>query len=671
MQPILKAAEPRSQRRQGRRTLRLHLRCMPYSKATRSPQVSWRIAPSPSIGGSASVTFSSLWLRTKKAALPPHYEVYVQFTLFIHSKQTIRMKKQFFAAAMILALGVGMTACSSDDLNVKTGTEASQKATTYMTVSFSMPTSDTRAADDGQDKDAPDFNRVGQWEGQDKIEKVSVYVFSGAAGSETLEKKQDYTAAQLAFAKNVNGNAIVTPNSGFKVTAGQKTVYVVLNPNAAVATLLDAQTTLANFKTAYESENLSFTKPTTRQAYYTTGDETLAGEIAKVDNNQDVILMTGASATQNIADNVTEAQAVAGVNNRVPLTVKRAVARVIVTTKANEFEIKGNDPSATTATEITIAKLTNLTYVVAQGEAKLFFQQKAQDPANTDGMGYVTPASSKKLTQTGDFWKKEVQEEYQAFTADYDYSGLWKNTVASPALGTGVTIPTLAQYTKQAGATTFGEIKSNLGTGEFVLPNVHKFAANDRAQSGYQLGNSVYILVRGILMPQKYVDNNGVWSTTPATAAQDWYVGANGVFYANQAHVQEADKHGVPGQTARLYKGGKVLYTLFVNPDDLVKPINSPVTRNNIYHVQISGVGKIGANWNPLVPPTTPPTTPPTKPGEVPANPQNPDDFPKDNPFEPLTPPNDPRDPLSSLETWMSVNVTILPWQVHSYEVTL
>ena len=49
---------------------------------------------------------------------------------------------------MALVLGAGFTACSSDDLNVKPGTEVNQKATTYMSVSFVLPTANsTRAAD--------------------------------------------------------------------------------------------------------------------------------------------------------------------------------------------------------------------------------------------------------------------------------------------------------------------------------------------------------------------------------------------------------------------------------------------------------------------------------------------------------------------------------------------
>jgi len=42
------------------------------------------------------------------------------------------VKKQFFVAAMAVALGAGLTACSSDNLDPKDPTTVGQKASTYM-----------------------------------------------------------------------------------------------------------------------------------------------------------------------------------------------------------------------------------------------------------------------------------------------------------------------------------------------------------------------------------------------------------------------------------------------------------------------------------------------------------------------------------------------------------
>ena len=590
------------------------------------------------------------------------------------------MKKQFFVAAMALVLGAGFTACSSDDLNVTPGTEVNQKATTYMSVSFVLPTANsTRAAADGQDDADPKFNNVGKWAGKDKIEKVNVYVFNAAG---TLEAAPSYNAAQLSFAQVSTGSAAakVTPNSAFKVTPGQKTVYVVVNPTTAAETLLNATvntTTLAAFKAAYESSNLAFAKASTRTADYTTGDETNAGEIAKVDNDQDIILMTGKAEEPTIADNVSAAEAVSGVKNRTDLTVQRAVARVLVSTTATSFNVKGVNPT-TGAIENDAVVVSDLTYVVGQGENKLYFLQK--DNGGTDGAAFTTPAFA-QVPSNDDYWTTDFQTSYNTVGAHYDYSGLWKNTAGTTAKVKGITVPNRTAFNSSA-TTELGNVTTDLNTalkGEFVLPTLHKYNT-DRAQSGYRKGNTAYILVRGYLTPKYYVAADGTVTdnaTTPLAANADVYVGANGVFYADKTCVQDPAKKGVAGQTAQLYKGRKVMYFVWINPDDVDgKAVNSPVIRNNIYHVQIKGIAKIGANWNPLVPNPNVPTTPgqPVNPNDlhnpINNNPNNPDPRP-DNPLEPKDPPVDPKDPITSKETWMSVNVNILPWAVHSYEVEL
>ena len=108
---------------------------------------------------------------------------------------------------------------------------------------------------------------------------------------------------------------------------------------------------------------------------------------------------------------------------------------------------------------------------------------------------------------------------------------------------------------------------------------------------------------------------------------------------------------------------GKVIYTVWINPDEVLnsKWVNSPVIRNNIYHVNIGTITQIGENWNPLVP---------NKPHGInpgPISPTNPPVVPPNTPINPVK----PEDPLSFKDTYMSVGVSILPWQVHSVEVNL
>lgn len=613
------------------------------------------------------------------------------------------MKKQFFVAAMALVLGAGFTACSSDDLNVKPGTEVNQKATTYMSVSFELPSANsTRAAADGQDKNDPDFNNVGKWEGKDRIEKVSVYVFNAA---DKLEVKHDYAFGDLVLTQNPNGagNAIATPNKAFKVTAGVKTVYVVINPTTESeaklpsSTTPGAETTLADFKLKYEgvagkaADNLGtpanqfidMLSTSTRYDQYTLGITTRADEVAygatDASGKNHIILMTGKESVLTVEDGVSEQRAINGEKNRANLTVQRAVAKVFLTTREQSFTVKGLDPENPANGQIDIAEISDLRFVVAQGEAEFYFTQNKLS-AEANGSMFRTPAFD-KVNGTDDYWSTNGLNDYIAVGKHYDYAGLWETNIGSPSPASkGRSIPTGTQWSSNK-ATELGTVTdlAKVDYGVNILPTLHKFST-DRTQSGYRKGNTAYILVRGILKPKKYVDWNGNFSTTPVTTAKDWYLGANGVIYENKACVQDPAKKGVAGQTAQKYVGGKVLYFIWLNPDNLAKAVNSPVIRNNIYHVQIKGISKIGSNWNPLVPfdpedPSFPGNTPGSNPNDpsnptFPKNPNNPDPRP-DNDIEPKDPPVDPSDPLTFKETWMSVNVNILPWEVHSYEVEL
>ena len=585
------------------------------------------------------------------------------------------MKKQFFVAAMTLALGVGFTACSSDNLDPNTSAQLNQNASTYMSVAFALPTNDgTRAANDGQNTTSPEFNNKGVWNGQDKIEKIEVYVFkatgAAAADADQLEVKQDYAAADLAFTQNpTTGASFVNANTAFKVEKGVKTVYVVINPTANSTALLASANTLGAFKSKYASANMTMSNPTMLKAEMV-GDKTRADEVARVENKgtataKDIVLMTGPSVVKEVEDGVSAQQAVSGQKNRATLKVQRVAARVLLTTKQESFDILGINPENLTDDKFVAAKVTDFTYAVAQGENKFFFVQKDNGDAATNKAAYTTPAFD-KVNQSLDYWDPAQMRDYATVGQNYDYSGLWKNKAA------GMKVATLANN-GLSDVTT--QLASKLES-EFVLPSLHKYN-EERDQSGYRKGNTPYILVRALLVPQKFVDNSGALSTNTADIkGKDFYLGANGVYFLNKAHVQDPAHYGVNGQTAQKFEKGKVIYFVWLNPDNLKKPVNSPVIRNNVYHVQISSVGMVGANWNPLVPfpdPSDPaiPTTPydPTNP-TFPKNPYNPDQRP-DNDIEPKNPPVEPKDPLTFKETWMSVNVTILPWQIHSYDVVL
>ncbi len=589
------------------------------------------------------------------------------------------MKKQFFAAAMILALGAGFTACSNDDLGKSEGKEVAQNGTAFMSVSFTLPApATTRAEAD------PARYQYGKWNGQDKIKSVKVYVFQTEGGATTLEKMVELSDAQLRLDQKATGDVKVSANEAFKVKPGDKTVYVVVNPTASVNLPEAVGGTLADFETAYKKVNVG--TDATKAKYFPTADvtETRASEVASVEGNDDVILMTGEKTTINVVDGVTQQEAISGTKNQAKLTVERAVARVVVTKGANDFEIKGDNPMTNEKDETVLATLTNITYTVAQGEqtfnfVKINHTEKGMTQDTEAAQNYEkTPAFEKKTTANDNFWADASIKEYQALIEYYDYSGLWLNEHK------GIEVKSRDAFLNPAAKETeeIGKVTSHITAktggdhGLFLLPTTHKYGAT-ADESDYRKSNTAYILVRGTLNPKVYVNAAGKFETGTALDGKDFYLGANGVVYADSACVQNPDKGGVKGQTAQLYKKGKALYFVWVHPDKLAGTLNSPVDRNNIYHVQLKGVASWGANWNPLVPyPTDTPkidpktgkiTEGPNK-GKFPKNPNNPDDRPNDNHLEPKNPPVNPNENITPKETWMAAEVTILPWAVHSYE---
>lgn len=574
-------------------------------------------------------------------------------------------------AALVLGLGL-LTACSSND-ELGNGTDTAPNGSTYMSVAINLSTgSGTRAdnqEDTGKDKN-PDYNFLGKWAGKDKIKAIDVYVFNAES---KLEIYQKFSASEFQVLSPADDHSVtVTPSKGIKVLPGAKKVYVVVNPTdgtdgtRSFLPKEEKTTTLAEFTEKYENVNGTpgnFFAPTnTGNAHPDV--KTSADKIASVEtDNSDVITMTAIKFGEvTVKDNVSEKATLEGdETNRAKLTVKRAVARVMVTTTADKFEVKGDDALTQNVVEkdAVLGTISNIRYVVAQGENSLYFMQKVGTDPN---LTYLTPNSD---------YLPVVDEEHHTTTytweeagKKYDYSGLWKGYNAGGI--SGVEVPTKALYDQVTKTTSLDKITGALAdklNGEFILPNTHKYGV-DQDASGYRKGNTAYVLVRAKFVPKTVVkEDGGKYENSTYPEDQDFYLGANGVFYENITAAHDETHYGVAGQKATLYVKGKTLYYAWINPDKTNGWINSPVNRNNIYHIEISGFKRIGTNWNPLIP------NDPLHPDDPTNNPNNPDPKPN-NPDEP-TPPVKPDDPLTPKETWMSVQTTILPWNVHSYSVEL
>ena len=545
----------------------------------------------------------------------------------------------------LVTLGLGFTACNNDDIDVPD----QEKGNTHVSVALKLGSGATN-------RGLPnDYNKVGEWAGKDKIEDITIYVSDMSSGSVVTHNfvvGEDY---------EVDGNQLKPLESAaIKTTAGPKKVFVVVNATEDALDQIAAAGTGANaFEAAYAAV-LKLKNSGTKHDPV----ETSASKIAKVDAGDDVIMMTNVEPQEiNVEPNVDKDATLAGAN-RVNMEVERAVARVMVTTAATSYNVFSADG------ETKIGEISNITWVLAQGENSLFIQRK--DDWATPNYGWVPETNAEYWDATDGAYTK------------YDYSGLFENYDTDTQFG-GTEVPTLGDYAA-ANAGSIGE--SSVLDGKFVLPTTHEIETGDA--SGFKKGNTVYAMIRAKFTPGAFADG-GTYNE-----GDDFYLGANGKFYKTASAAYDPAGNGVT-QKVTKYVGGKVIYYAWVNPDKIPEWYNSPVLRNNIYHIHITGFKTIGTNWNPLFPedPDNPTLIPnpkfdpekpegPDNPSKIPSNPDpkpevkvtvpNPED-PEgpdiDVPVEEPENPIDPTDPLTTPETWMSVDVTVLPWLVHSYQVDL
>lgn len=524
----------------------------------------------------------------------------------------MKTSKFFVFGVVILALlSLSFTACDENNPDV-------QEGNTYLSVTFRMPGSKGPAKAPAALPD--DYNKIGTWGGKDNITQIDVYVVDGSEiqhvkyevaddGSKDYKRTYDAVSGEWSLEPVANKAEIRT-------TVGPKKVYVVINGdvNPALMTSLNGATA-SNFEETYKTTAY---KP----AGVTTAPVSTSGDKLAVKNgvtDERIVMTNVAEVTINVAPNVTKAQTMDAVSpkNRASVNVQRVVGRVMITTAQNSYTLMSG--------AATLGVLTDITWALAQGENSLYVQQKAN--YETPNFGFV-PAN---------------RATYEAEAGDkYDYSGLFESTP----------IPTMADY-----STPLTNVTAELATtlsGKFILPNTHTATADETSK--YKKGNTAYVLVRAKFAPNasSYADG-GTY-----TAGADFYLGANGKFYTSAANATTPANGGVTGQGVARYVGGKVLYYAWVNPNAVPLWFSSPVIRNNIYHIHITGFKGIGTNWNPLYPENPDAATP-----------QNPDPKPSVPGIPEIENPVDPTHPLTTPETWMSVDVTILPWTLHSYSVEL
>ena len=513
----------------------------------------------------------------------------------------------------LLTIGlVALTSCKKDEKEPQ-----KNEGSTYVSVAINLQSS-LRAGD----SDDKEFNYKGAWNGKDAIETIAVYV----VGDGSVSYGQ-YTMADFNIVKATDDtNITIKPNKAILTKPGTKKVYALINAPEEITKMLE-KSMPTHFNEAYAKavENMT------------------TAQVARPNAaKEDLIMMSNAAECEvNIEDGATEEEAIQGTKNLAKVSVKRVVARVILTTTKDSYDIKLQDGTV-------LGKIENITYAVAQGEKAFYISQQKNKAGSIITPGYsflpaVNPADKSKLTN------------YEDQAKVYDYSDL-HSTVTTPRAAIVADNLTAAL-----------EIgKKSLESSAFIFEASHQFGENGQTianySGGFRRGNTPYVLVRTKFTPNLDLFYNDYQKRLFQKAGHDgtFYRGEDGLFYVD---IRTKDRPGkvvernVPSQKYTKFEAGKVLYHVFVNPDNVAKTLDAPAYRNNIYHISVSGFKTLGLNWNPLYPED--PDTPKQN---------NPDPKPKD---DPNTPPYVPGDFNTPKETYLAVEVNVIPWNVHSYDIEL
>lgn len=346
----------------------------------------------------------------------------------------------------------------------------------------------------------------------------------------------------------------------------------------------------------------------------------VATEVASYNTSEkDVIMMTNelAPTATILVPNVSPAEAISGPNNHIVVRVSRIVSRAIVTMKNNlmdEIIVLKNANNLEGAK----VKITKVAYSVGASNKKAFIIHKSD---------WSTPEPLYSFNPTD-------VATWKAGWAGLDYSQVENHT----------TLQQIASKDLVKGA-----LSTEKDTRKFVLPVTHP-------ENQYKKGNTTYFEILCEFTPDEI---DGVPFTAPMP--EKVYLGTNDLkFYSTREKAEEK------GQKATEYYKGIMKYVIWLNPDKAYngtdKITKSPTVRNQIYHAHISAFKGMGVPNNPI----NPGKNPDPNSANPPVDPNNPNPDPQ-NPNNPIK----PEDPLQVKDTHLSVEIEVLDWTIHSYEVAI
>lgn len=580
----------------------------------------------------------------------------------------------YFLIIPLLALST-LAACRDYDFDDSKINRSDNSIGAYLGLKFSTHSKNNRITRSGgassgegeppkEETENPMPLHWAEWEGDDVIDKVYVYIFHRAGEDASYETTKVLAGSEF----EIDGDTY-TLKEPFLSTLGEKRVFVLVNLNQRLVTKINAKATTGctakDFRdflqsSGWSDESIS-TVPTS------TVTQTRADEFVTKVDGKDAIVMTGEPVDVEITEQMKETVKNTTVNTA-NASVERVVAKVMVTID-NKLRLKetnlqtvrnkaqGTDEDAdgyksacmnfvdVESDDSPKAYISDITWAVVQGASDLYFLKKPSEDTKTFEYNAQThetlsmeetTVKGKELKNGSDEWKPEdfwqsVVPQYANFSDFYDYSGLWKK-VGNSTIPYGIDIQATTSYV--TGEDGEAEAETNhLKTDAIGKHSEYLFPTYVGSDAEQQRGNTAYILIRARVHPLRYKKG----SSSEMVGAEDEGFQDLSTFYFDPIKNRFGDSRAALEEdndypeAIMKYKDGYVYYFLLPNatkPTDKNTAEASPILRNQFYHIQINKVTDMGYPWNSLVP-----YPKGTQGGADPiiVNPQNPNPRPEDD----------------------------------------
>lgn len=343
---------------------------------------------------------------------------------------------------------------------------------------------------------------------------------------------------------------------------------------------------------------------------------TNVSDVATFDGKNDVVVMTNDVTPVGITvkAGVSKEDAKDGVNNYIQVNVDRVVARGIVT---QDQEIKK---------EISI-KRSHTVVDNSTGTPKTSVEETETAKVTITDIQYQVTGSALQFNVLKDAatWKAP------AVVYDFAPATDWTTTTGKAA--------SIMTYTDEGSwQTPTTQPNNDLASVQAALAaeNFRKFALPvTHAKGNYKKGNTTMFEVKATFSVDQI---DGLANTNEVKTV---YFGlSDGKFYSTQEKAEAMDATGATTdkkQEVKEYTNGEMYYYIWLNPDVLYSNVDelikeSPTVRNHIYNAHITGFKEMGVASKEEI-----------KPGED----------------------------LETKKTYLSVEIKVLPWTIHSYTVDL